>query len=45
MQYINAYTWNLERWEQQPYIQDSKINTDINSRFLDCLGEGEGGMI
>ena len=42
---INAYIWNLERWYQQSYMQDSKGDTDIMNRLLDTVGEIEGGMI
>ena len=43
--YINAYIWNLERWEWWPYMWDSKRDTDIKNRLLHSVGEGEGGMI
>ena len=45
IQYINAYIWNLERWQQWPYMWDSKRDTDVKNRCLDSVGEGEGGMI
>ena len=45
MQYINSYIWNLERWQQQPYMKDSERGTDIKNRLWDSVGEGEGGMI
>ena len=45
IQYINAYIWNLERWLWEPYMWDSKIDTDVNNRLLVSVGEGEGGMI
>ena len=41
--YLNAYIWNLERQQQWPYMQDSKRDTDVKSRLLDSVGEGEGG--
>ena len=44
-QYINAYIWNLERWQQWPYVQDSKRDTDIKNRFLGCVGESKCGMV
>ena len=28
-----------------PYIQDSKRDTDVKNRLLNSVGEGEGGMI
>ena len=43
--YINAYIWNLERWEQWSYIQGSNRDTDIKNRLLDSVGKGEGGKI
>ena len=45
MQYINTYIWILERWQQQPYTQDSKTDTNIKNRLLDSIGEDEGGTI
>ena len=45
IQYINAYTWNFERWELWPYMWDSKRDTDVKNRLLDSVGEGEGVMI
>ena len=44
-QYINAYIWNLEKWQQWPYVQDSKRDTDVKNRFLGCVGESKGGMV
>ena len=29
----------------RPYTQDSKRDIDVKNRLLDCVGEGEGGMI
>ena len=37
--------WNFERWWWQPYMQDSKRDTDIKNRLLDSMGGGKGGMI
>ena len=45
IQYINAYIWNLERWEQRPYMQDSKRDTNVKNRLLDHMGEGKSGTI
>ena len=45
IQYVNAYIWNLERWQWRPYMQDSKRDTDVKNRHLDYMGEGKGGMI
>ena len=28
----------------QPYMQNRKRHTDVQNRFLDCVGEGKGGM-
>ena len=44
-QYTNAYIWNLERWQQWPYIQDGKRDTDVKNSLLDSVGEGKGRMI
>ena len=27
------------------FLQGSKRDTDVKNRLLDCMGEGEGGMI
>ena len=43
--YINAYIWNLEGRYRQSYMQGSKGDTDVKNRFVDTVGEGEGGMI
>ena len=45
MQYINAYIWNLERWEQRSYMQDSKRDTNVKNRLLDHVGEGKNETI
>ena len=45
IRYINAHIWTLERWQQQPYTQDSKTDTDIKNRLLDSMGKDEGGTI
>ena len=45
IQYINAYMWNLDRWQWRPYMQDSKRDIDVKNRLLDSVGKGEGGMI
>ena len=45
IQYINACIWNLERWQQWPYVWDRKRDTDIKKRLLDFVAEGEGRMI
>ena len=36
------YIWNLERWYQRIYLQDSHGETDIENRPMDT-GEGEKG--
>ena len=43
--YINAYVRNLERRYSQSYMQGNKGDIDVKNRFLDSVGEGEGGMI
>ena len=45
IQYINAYIWNLERCNNDPYMWHSKRDTDVKNSLLDSVGEGEGGMI
>ena len=45
IQYINTYILNLERWQQWPYMWDSKRDTDVKNRLLDPVGEVKGGMI
>ena len=42
--YVNAYIWNLERWQQWSYMQGRK-ETHVNNRLIDSVGEGQGGMI
>ena len=41
IQYINAYIWNLKRQEQQPYMQDSKRDTDVKNRLWTQWGMGK----
>ena len=43
--YTKACIWNLERWYQRSYKQDSKGDTDVKNRLLDSVGERDGGMI
>ena len=45
IQYINAYIWNLERWQWWPYMQDNKRDTDVKDRLLDSVGEGDVDII
>jgi len=45
IQYVNAYIWNLERWQWLPYMQDSKRDTGVKKKLLDSVGEGKGGTI
>ena len=35
--------WNLKRWYQRIYLQDSNGETDIENRLMD-MGGGEGEM-
>ena len=39
---ILKFTW---KHQEQLYIQGKKGDTNIKNRFLDSVGEGEGGMI
>ena len=43
IQYINAYIWNLERWQWWPICETAK-ETEIRNRVLDSVGEGKDGM-
>ena len=43
IQYTYTYTWNLERWQWWPSMQDSKKDADVYNGLLDSEGEGEGG--
>ena len=45
IQYINVYTWNLERWYQWFYIQSSKGDADGKNRLLHLVEKGESGKI
>ena len=44
IQYINTYLWNLERWNQQFYMQGSKGDTGVKNRLLNSVGEWEGDL-
>ena len=39
---INAYMWNLEKCYWWTYLQGR--NRDIDNRYVDTVGEGDGGM-
>ena len=41
--YINAYIWNLERWNWWTFLQGNKGDTDIKNNLVDTVGEEEGG--
>ena len=43
--YINAYTWNLEKWYRWTSLHGRSRDTDVESRCADTRGEGwgEGG--
>ena len=41
--YINAYMWNLEKWYRWTYMQGRNRNIDVENRYVDTGGEGEGG--
>ena len=43
IQCVNAYIWNLERWQRWPYMQDSKRDTDVKNRLLNSVGEWRVG--
>ena len=42
IQYVNVYTWNLERWYQWFDIQGSKADADVKNRLSLSVEEGEG---
>ena len=45
-QIFNTYIWNIERSYWWFYLLTySKGDTEVKNRFLDSVGEGEGGMI
>ena len=39
MSYINAYTWNLEKWYRWTYLQSRNRDRDVENK---CMGT-EGG--
>ena len=41
----HIYETHLERWHWWSNLQGSNGDADIKDRFLDTVGEGEGGMI
>ena len=41
---INAYIWNLERWNWWTYLQGSSGDAEIGNKLEDTVGDGEGGM-
>ena len=38
--YINTYIWNLEKWHQRIYLQNSNGETDIENKLVD-MGRAE----
>ena len=40
--YINAYTWNWEKWYWWIYLQGRNRDSDIENRLMDTAGAGEG---
>ena len=42
--YINAYMWNLERWQWWTYFQGSNGDEDIENRLMDTVREEKGGI-
>ena len=41
---MNAYSWDLEKWYWWTCLQERIRDTDIEKRFVDTAGGGEGGM-
>ena len=37
--YINAHTWNLEKWYRLFYLQSRNRDTDITNKCMDTKGE------
>jgi len=35
--YINAYIWNLERWDRRTYLQGSSRDADTENRPVDTV--------
>ena len=44
MSYINAYTWNLEKWYWWTSFQGKNRDTDTENRLMEVVGEGKHGM-
>ena len=47
--YINAYMWNLEKWQRWTSLQGRNKDTDVENKHMDTKGgkqggEGGGGM-
>ena len=36
--YINAYTWNLEKWYRWSYLQSRTRDTDVENKHMDTKG-------
>ena len=41
--YINAYTWNLEKWYWWTYLQGRKRDINIENGLVDTVRGGAGG--
>ena len=40
--YINTHIWILEKWYCYTYLQGRNRDSDIENRFTDTAGKGEG---
>ena len=40
--YIDADIWHLEKWYHWTYLLDRNRDADVNNRFVDKAGEGDG---
>ena len=40
--YINAYTWNLEKWYRWTGLQGRNRDTDVEKKHMDTKGESGG---
>ena len=40
--YINAYTWNLEKWYWWAYLNGRNRDAYVENKLMDTVGEGQG---
>ena len=34
--------WNLEKWYRRSYLQSRNRDTDVENKYIDTKGKGEG---